>query len=473
MAKQAKTGQPPQPALEITPPKSMRRAGQLTSLLLVAFLGGLFYLAYVLVSESPYYMAKSGTVSYGTVYDREGDVLFDGVHALTAYPAGQFADLGNLIGDTSGQMSNTLISANLGELANYSFLFGSDLGQVALKTTLLHRANKAVWQALGKKDGAVIAYNWKTGELLTCVSKPNIDIAKGYSDLEKLPAGSLLNKAFYPTVPGSTQKVSTLIAAYQHMGVDAVNALEFNCSGSWLNANRQLIKCHKSAGHGKQTLYDAFANSCNPWFAQLIQSGKLPLSSVIESYTKMGYAVNGADAPALDMDGIRIPAASTTLTDANDFDTQWGCLGQGMTLISPFQLMLWEGAVANGTGIAVKPYLIAEKTAVDGSKTPRSGTESTGQMFTAEAAKAVRDVMTDNAKKHYSVSLGKYVCGVKSGTAQVTQDGKSYENSFLTGFCLDDRCPVAFCVMIENRVKTDISAAQITKVLLDALCGVQ
>ena len=73
----------------------------------------------------------------------------------------------------------------------------------------------------------------------------------------------------------------------------------------------------------------------------------------------------------------------------------------------------------------------------------------------------------------HRATVGKYVCGVKSGTAQVTQDGKSYENSFLTGFCLDDRCPVAFCVMIENRVKTDISAAQITKVLLDALCGVQ
>ena len=472
MAKQNASAQQT-PALEITPPKSMRRAGQLTAFLLIAFLAGLFYLAYVLVSKSSYYMAKSGTVSYGTVYDREGDVLFDGVHAMTAYPAGQFADIGNLIGDTSGQMSNTLISANLGDLANYSFLFGSDLGQVALKTTLLHRANKAVYQALGKKDGTVIAYNWKTGELLTCVSKPNIDISKGYGNLSEMPEGSLLCKAFYPTVPGSTQKVATLIAAYQQIGVAAANKIEYSCSGSWLNASRQLIKCHKSAGHGKQTISQAFANSCNPYFAQLVQSEELPLSAIIETYAKMGISVNGAAAPSLVMDGIRIPAASTKLTDAKDFDTQWGCLGQGSTLVSPFQIMLWQGAVANGTGIAVNPYLICEKTDVDGTKTARASVTNTGQMFTAEAAKAVQDVMTDNAKNHYSVSLGKYHCGVKSGTAQVTQDGKSYENSLLAGFCLDDSCPVAFCVLIENRVKTDISAAQIAKVLLDALNGVK
>ena len=42
------------PPLNVSAPRSMRVAGRLTSLLIAAFLIGLFYLAYVLVTQSPY-----------------------------------------------------------------------------------------------------------------------------------------------------------------------------------------------------------------------------------------------------------------------------------------------------------------------------------------------------------------------------------------------------------------------------------
>ena len=140
------------------------------------------------------------------VYDRNGDVLFDGMNGFGAYEAGHFADIGNLIGDTSGQMSNTLVARNGILLNNYSFNTGvlAQTGKASITTTLDHVANRAVFDALGAKDGAVIAYNYKTGELLTCVSKPCVYVASGY---ENLAEGSLICKAFYSMVPGSTQKV--------------------------------------------------------------------------------------------------------------------------------------------------------------------------------------------------------------------------------------------------------------------------
>ena len=471
MAKQ-KTDSDYTPQLDVSAPRSMRVAGRVTSLLLAAFLIGLFYLAYVLVSHSPFYMSKSGATGYGTVYDRTGDVLFDGTKPLSSYPAGQFADVGNLIGDASGQMANTLVGRNLSRLANYNFLYGKEQGQVSLHTTLSHKANKAVYWKLGKKNGTVIACNWKTGELLCCVSKPCVDIAKGYDNIDALPENSLLCKAFYPTVPGSTQKVSTLAAAYEKLGVSAVNQMQFSCTGTWINAKGQAIKCHEAKGHGTQTLTQAFRNSCNPFFAQLVQSAKLPLSAVIETYTRMGYSVNGAKADSMSLDGITIAPASTTLTDAKDFDTQWGCLGQGTTLVSPYQLMLWECAIANGTGTAQKPYLISSRTDVDGKYSPVHSAGKTDSFFSAETAKAIQAVMTENARTQYSYSLGKYTCGVKSGTAQVEQNGKAYENSLLAGFCLDEKCPVAFCVVIEERVNGELTTAQLTKTLLDALSGI-
>jgi len=454
--------------LDISAPKSMRRAGVFAGMLLLGFIAAFIYLGITLVLDSPEYMARSGKATYGIVYDRNGDVLFDGTKALSSYPAGQFADIGNVIGDTSGQMTNTLVANNLTELENYSFMYGTGNTQVSLKTTLSHKANKAVWNAFGKKNGTAIAYNWKTGEVLVCLSKPSVDPAKGYENIAKFADGSLLCKAFMPTVPGSTQKVSTLIAAYEALGAETVDKLEYPCGGFWINANGQRINCHEAKGHGKQTLYKAFANSCNPYFAQLVQSDQLPLSKIISTYTNMGYSVNGAAAADCEMNGIRIKAASTTITDAKDFDTQWGCLGQGDTLVSPYQLMLWEGAIANQSGIAVKPFMLLEKTDVNGAVSAMGGISKTGKMFTAEAAKATYDCMTDNAKKNYG-TLSKYHCGVKSGTAQISDGGKEYENSLLAGFCTDEKCPVAFCVMIEQHKKGDVTTAQIVKTMLDKL----
>lgn len=465
--------QPPQPpvirvpSLDVSAPKSMRRAGKGTAILLGAFLLALVYLVYVLVTRSAFYMAKTGQTGYGKVIDRTGDVLFDGTQPMSKYPKGHFADVGNLIGDTSGQMSNTVVAKNIELLANYSFLYGKNSGTVTLKTSLSHSATQACYKALGKKNGTVCAYNWKTGEMLVCMSKPCVDPALGYDNIDQMPSGSLLCKALTPTVPGSTQKVSTLIAAYEHCGVNRINQTEYTCTGSWTNATGDKINCHNEKGHGTQKLNEAFANSCNPYFAQLVQSRLLPLSSIIETYTRMGYSVNGEKAASLQIDGLTVSPASTSLTDNTQFETQWGCLGQGKTLVSPYQLMLWQGAIANGSGVAVQPYLLESHTNIDGRVSQIGKTEKTGRFFSTEAAIGVRAVETDNAAKNYA--LGKHKCGVKSGTAQVQNGDKKYENSLLTGFCLDDNCPVAFCVVIEERTSKDLSSSQLVKILLDAL----
>ena len=471
MAQRQMRQRPPVPVLDVSAPRSMRRAGKWTALLLTAFAAGLVYLGWRLISQSAFYMVKSGQATYGKVTDRTGDVLFDGTQPLTNYEWGHFADVGNLIGDTSGQMTNTIVSRNLSDLVNYSFTYGSGTNTAVLETTLLHSANRAVFNAFGEKIGTVIAYNWKTGEVYVCVSRPCVDIAQGYANIGEMAEGSLLCKAFYPTVPGSTQKVSTLLAAYQSAGVDAVNSQQFECTGAWANPHGDVIKCHQAYGHGTQDLAAAFANSCNPYFAQLVSSGLVPLSDIIAGYTRMGYAVNGEAAAPLSLNGIVIQPASTTLTDKDQFETEWGALGQGKTLVSPYQLMLWQGAVANGTGTAIRPYLLRSKTAADQKQTSLATYYHTEQMFTPTAAKAVQAVMTKNSAEHYYVSLGNYTCGVKSGTAQVSDDGRQYENSLLVGFCLDDSCPVAFCILIEERESWDVTTAQIAKVLLDSLAG--
>ncbi len=447
--------------------KSLLRGKRLVTLMLLLFLAGIVVLVYKIQTEASYYITRSGNAVYGMVYDRDGDVLFDGLHGYAGYESGHFADIGTLIGDTSGQMSNTLVARNLDLLNNYNFTngIGKD-GKASVHTTLNHAANQATYKAFGKKDGTAIAYNYLTGEILICVSKPCVDVATGYENVESMPSGSLLCKAFYGTVPGSTQKVSTTLAAVESMGRERLFSMRFSCSGSYVNKNGQRINCHK-ATHGSQDITKAFANSCNPFFAQLIESDAFPLEDISKTYQHLGYTLNGAQKTTFSIDGLTCETASTTILNKNDFDTQWSCMGQGDTLVSPCQLMLWESAVAKGNGIVTLPHLIASATDSTGKVIRQAKTETTEQLVSDAAAQTVREIMTSNASKAYASKIPGYSLGVKSGTAQVGTNKD--ENSLLVGFSTDPAFPVAFCIVIEKRVSGEVTTSTIAKKMLDAL----
>lgn len=436
--------------------------------MIVLFLLGMLILFVKIQLEASFYIANSSNACLGKVYDRNGEVLFDiNAKSSGSYPEGYFQDVGNIIGDASGQMSNTLVSRNLDLLNNYSFTAGvmNDEGKSAIYTTLDHNANRAVYDAFGNMDGCAIAYNYKTGEILVCVSKPSVDPLKGYSDLAE---GSLLCKAMIKQVPGSTQKVSTLIAALEHMSLDKLMSKTFVCNGTYTNLTDEVIKCHNLYGHGEENAASAIADSCNVYFAQLVEDADLPLDDIIDSYTQMGYAVNGTDENRISINGILADTASTELTSSYDFNTQWGCIGQGKTLVSPCQLMMWQGAIANGSGKCVMPYMISYASNVNGRITNTAETEYSNIMFSATTAKNTKDILLQNGQ-NYTYKISGYTLGVKSGTAQVKNGDE--ENSLLAGFNDDENYPIAFCIVIENKDSGNVTTEQITQVMLDSLCS--
>ncbi len=101
------------------------------------------------------------------------------------YGENYFNDIANIVGNDSGQMTNTLVSENMQYLNNYSFSSGNrgNDGKSAIYTTLNHEANRAVYDSFGSKNGAAIAYNYKTGEILICVSRPGLNPFNEYTDL--------------------------------------------------------------------------------------------------------------------------------------------------------------------------------------------------------------------------------------------------------------------------------------------------
>ncbi|MBR6394347.1 MAG: ABC transporter permease [Ruminococcus sp.] len=447
--------------------KSIKRCQRLISAFLAFFIIGMIVLVVKIQRESNFYMMHTDEHELGKVYDRTGDVLFDG-SGDGEYPDNYFIDVGNLIGDDSGQMDNTLVAQNILKLNNYSFSTGiKSNGKAAIYTTIDHKANRAVYDAFAGNDGCAVAYNYKTGEILVCTSLPSLDVTKGYENIENFPPATLMSKNMYGTVPGSTQKVSTLIAAIEIMGQDKLFSKRFTCTGSYENKEGKNIDCHNSYGHGELDIQQAIEKSCNPFFAQLVEDPDMPLEKVKKVYDDLGYALNGDDERYIDIDGIKCERASTTLVDPNEFRTQWGCIGQGDTLVSPIQLMMWQSAIANETGKMTMPYLIDHYTDVSGKVKGTAKTEHSDRLFLPDTASTVKEMLLTNGANNYSYSIGGYTIGVKSGTAQVKEGAQ--ENALLVGFVEDESLPIAFCVVLENKYGTYVTAENIVKVMLDSI----
>ena len=450
--------------------KSIKRCQRIITLFLVMFIVGMTVLVLKINREAPFYMMNSDNHQLGMVYDRNGDVIFDGT-GKGEYEENYFIDLGNLIGDDKGIMENTLIAQNIDKLNNYSFSEGiiREGGQASIYTTLDHYANRAVYNAYAGAEGCTVAYNYKTGEILVCTSLPSIDVTNGYANMAEMESGTLISKAMYGTVPGSTQKISTVISALEIIGSERLFAKTYTCEGKYLNKSGDYIDCHELSGHGTINIQQAVEKSCNAFFAQLIESEDLPLEQIIKKYRKLGYAVNDDKPEYIDIDGIQCAKASTTLTDSDDFNTQWGCIGQGSTLVSPVQLMMWQSAIANGTGKMTMPHLIDKVFNVYGDVTEIAKTSYSEKLFSEQTASTTKQIMLTNGQNNYSVSIGGYNVGVKSGTAQVKEGAE--ENSLLVGFLDDERHPIAFCILIENKNAVSVTTENIANVLLNALCN--
>lgn len=448
--------------------KSIRRCQGMISLVIVLFIAGMSWLVVKIQREAPFYMMNSDNHELGKVYDRNGGVLFDGT-GEGKYDDNFFIDVGNLIGDDKGQMENTLVSRNIEALNNYSFSAGlvREGGKAAIYTTLDHTANRKVYDSFGKNEGCAVAYNYKTGEILICTSLPSLDVTKGYEHIADFKTGTLISKNMYRTVPGSTQKVSTVLAALEIMDKDKLLAKKFTCSGTYKNKGGNNIDCHNAYGHGELDLQKAVENSCNPYFAQLVEDEDLPLKKVKKILSEFGYAINDDDLSYFDIDGIKCERASTTLNDPNEFKTQWGLIGQGDTLISPVQLMMWQSAVANGTGKMTMPHLIDHNTNVYGDRVYEAKTEFSKRIFTEDSAETMRDILLKNGENNYKSLISGYTVGVKSGTAQVNEGAK--ENSLLVGFVDDEELPVAFCILLEDKDSTSLKTETIAKTMLDSL----
>jgi penicillin-binding protein 2 len=288
--------------------------------------------------------------------------------------------------------------------------------------------------ALEGKNGAIVALDPRTGEMLAMASRPAPDPnsfavripAREWSDLNSDPDKPLLNRAIQAQLaPGSVFKI---IMATAMLETDAI-PLDYTvfCPGH-ADFYGRTFHCWQPKGHGTVDLHRAVVNSCDVFFYNV--GKRLGIDRISFYATSLGLGRKT---------GIDLPGEEAGLIPSEQwkervFHQKWFpgetisvAVGQGAVVTTPLQLARSIGGIAMG-GIFKQPHLLKDLTPVREDRFPLS--EQTVEKITQAMFGVVNEGGTAAAAKLQNIEM----CG-KTGSAQVigydTRDRLGKKKQFL------------------------------------------
>ena len=126
-------------------------------------------------------------------------------------------------------------------------------------------------------------------------------------------------------------------------------------------------------------------------------------------------------------------------------------MGQGETMVSPYQIALITQAIANG-GTLMEPYLVDSVTNYTGAEVRRNVPKSSGRLMTADEAVTLKDYMSAVVSDGTGSSLSgrSYTVAGKTGTAQYSTSESERSHSWFTGFTNVDNPELVITVVTEG-----------------------
>lgn len=366
-----------------------------------------------------------GAISRGTVVDRDDTLL-----AFTGTEAFGYADSAavrtaclHVVGDMNGKIGTGALTAFRSKLVGYSLIRGTTGDGGTVKLSIDADLNVTAYNALAGRNGAVLVYNYKTGEILCMTSSLSYDPNVGFDESDSGYEGVYLNRGISASfVPGSVFKLVTLAAAIEN--IPDLFSQSFACDGS-CEVDGVTINC--TAAHGTQTVEEALAHSCNCAFAQIaLQLGGDTIAEYAEKYGL-------TDSHSLN--GIETAAGSVESADGDRANVAWEGIGQYKDLVTPYSMLRLVGAIANG-GKCVEPSLLYG--------VPNGST----RLMSASTADQLASMMSYNVE--YNYGAGNYPglsMHAKTGTAEFG-DGTSH--AWFAGFLTNSDAPLAFVVIVEH-----------------------
>lgn len=243
-----------------------------------------------------------------------------------------------------------------------ALLDGTPVTGAAVELTLDPAVQRAAWDALGNRKGAVVAIEPSTGRILAMVSKPTFDanllaglnfgdVSDAYRSYVDSPDAPLINRAIGGDLyhPGSVFKLVVAAAALESGEYTATSEFE-NLEAYRLPGTLTEVRnaSRTTCGVGETvTLEEALVRSCNIPFALL--ATELGQDKIRAQAELMGFG-----------DLIEIPLGVTPSVYPSDMDIPQTALtgfGQFDVRTSPLQMAMVTAAIAN-QGVIMTPQLV-------------------------------------------------------------------------------------------------------------------
>ncbi|HJB44997.1 MAG TPA: penicillin-binding protein 2 [Candidatus Coprenecus merdipullorum] len=332
------------------------------------------------------------------------------------------------------------------------------------------------------KVGSVIAIEPSTGEILSMISSPGIDVAvlgqinKYYSQIASDPFTPMFNRAVMsPQPPGSVFKLVNALIGLQEGTVSA--ATEFPCHNGF-SARGIHVGCH--AHKSPVNMTEAIATSCNSYFCYLFRdllespaygSEAKALDRWAEYARSFGFGIRlGSDFPS-EMAGF-VPTSETY--DRAYGKGRWKALsvislsiGQGELGCTPLHLANLAATIANRGWYRI-PHIVRGH-----------GSDSTDAKYrekhltmvdTAQFEKIIEGMyQAVNAPEEVSATAriaavkGLDICG-KTGTAQ---NPHGDEHAVFVCFAPRENPKIAIAVYLENAGYGGTWAAPIASLMVE------
>jgi penicillin-binding protein 2 len=342
-----------------------------------------------------------------------------------------------------------------------------------LTLTLDIDLQKTAYDVLEGSNGALVAIEIKTGDVLAFVSHPGFDpnpfvngiSNKAYRTLEDSPDRPMFNRALrglYP--PGSTIKPFVGLAGLEY------NQISFHqkmyCSGYFqITGFEHKFRDWAKWGHGSVDLNDAITESCDVYFYSLaLELGIDKMHDFLEQFgfgEKTGIDLIGEKAGLMPSQQWKNTTKKMGWAAGDSIITG---IGQGFTQVTPLQLARATATLAN-YGKVVNPHLMSKLVNTDNTViAPPTSTQliPLKQKNVTDIISAMVNVVYGEHGTAKNIAEGTaYQIAGKTGTAQVYTvkqneqydkeiDIKFRDHALFISFAPADDPKIAVAVVVEN-----------------------
>ncbi|WP_432079317.1 peptidoglycan D,D-transpeptidase FtsI family protein [Streptomyces sp. YPW6] len=328
-------------------------------------------------------------------------------------------------------------------------------------TTLNGDAQKAAFEGLGDKKGAVVALDPRSGAILALASTPSYDPSvfagnsmKDSDNRQKLLQDKdkpMLNRALRETYPpGSTFKVVTAAAALENGLYDDIDAKTDSPLPWTLPQTSVPLQNEGDIPCEDASLREALRWSCNTVFGKM--SDDLGNQKMIEQTDKFGFNKEVF---------TPVRADASIYPEDNKPQNAMAGIGQASNRATPLQMAMVASAIAND-GKLMQPYMVAERQAPNLDPVYTAEPEELSRALSGENAQKVQQMMETVVEDGTGTNaqIPGVTVGGKTGTAQhgLNNSEKPYA-WFISYAKTDNGSPVAVAVVVEdgNANRDDIS----------------